>query len=275
MRAYWLANALTLANIGLRSSAACSARWSASCQPTCVGYMTSLPIAPYLPLTGAIIIMVGIYRCHVRRPHHRHPHEHPRRGVLGDHGPGRLAMTKQGARARRHQPPPALRRGSRHARHRRAGPAADLALHFGPPEYFGWCCSMTALVIAGCLIRRTMPAVGMARPIGTDPLTGTCGSTSHHGADEGLISCRCWDLPWYRGAGEPGPEGRADLRGQAGSVLSMIPRGANLARGLAAPARNRHRLVLGCRGHAAGAHRHLAYDVERHISRTPEKFARA
>ena len=62
--------------------------------------------------------------------------------------------------------------------------------------------------------------------------------------------------------------------GKLGSVLSMIPRGAELARGLAASARGTAiGFVLGLLpGMLPALTAYLSYDVERQISRTPEKF---
>ena len=62
--------------------------------------------------------------------------------------------------------------------------------------------------------------------------------------------------------------------GKLGSVLSMIPRGAEMARGLAASARGTViGFVLGLLpGMLPALTAYLSYDVERQISRTPEKF---
>ena len=62
--------------------------------------------------------------------------------------------------------------------------------------------------------------------------------------------------------------------GKLGSVLSMIPRGAEMARGLAASVRG---TVIGfvfglLPGMLPALTAYLSYDVERQISRTPEKF---
>jgi putative tricarboxylic transport membrane protein len=159
---------------------------------------------------------------------------------------------------------------------------ADLALRFGPPEYFGLVLfSMTALVsFAGrSILEGVMLGVfGMwLASIGTDPLTGT--QRLNFGTFELM---RGFDIvPVLIGL-----FGIAEVlasleqkigqiyEGRLGSVLSMLPRGANLARSLAASLRGTALgFVLGLLpGMLPALTAYLSYDVERQVSRTPENF---
>ena len=142
---------------------------------------------------------------------------------------------------------------------------ADLALHFGPPEYFGLVLfSMTALVsFAGrsILAGLMLGVFGMwLASIGTDPLTGTqrlnFGTMElMKGFDIVPVLIGLFGIAEVLASLEQKIE--QIYAGKLGSVLSMIPRGAEpCARPRGLRARNRHRLRAGAAaGHAAGAHR--------------------
>lgn len=284
-----LANAMTLANIGFALIGCLLG--------TLVGILPGLgpasamaillPIALHLPPVGAIIIMAGIY--------YGAMYGGSTTAILMNI-PGEVssavtaqdgfAMTKQG-RAGEALAIAAI--GSYCAGILGTlaiaflGPrVADLALHFGPPEYFGLVLfSMTALVsfagrslFAGLMLA----AFGMwLASIGTDPLTGT--QRLNMGAMELM---KGFDVvPVLIGL-----FGIAEVlcslddkieqiyAGRLGSVLSMIPRGDQLARGLAASLRGTViGFVLGLLpGMLPALTAYLAYDAEQRISRTPDKF---
>jgi putative tricarboxylic transport membrane protein len=284
-----LANAMTLANIGF-ALVGCLLGTLVGILPglgPASAMAILLPIALYLPPVGAIIIMAGIY--------YGAMYGGSTTAILMNI-PGEVssvvtaqdgfAMTKQG-RAGEALAMAAI--GSYCAgifgtlAIAFLGPrVADLALHFGPPEYFGLVLfSMTALVsFAGrSLFAGLMLAVfGMwLASFGTDPLTGT--QRLNMGAMELM---KGFDIvPVLIGV-----FGIAEVlcsledkieqiyAGRLGSVLSMIPRGAQLARGLAASFRG---TVIGfvmglLPGMLPALTAYLAYDAERQISRTPEKF---
>ena len=283
-----LANALTLANIGFALIGCLLG--------TLVGILPGLgpasamaillPVALYLPADGAIIIMAGIY--------YGAMYGGSTTAILMNI-PGEVAsvitaqdgfaMTKQG-RAGEALAIAAI--GSYLAGILGTlaiaflGPrVADLALHFGPPEYFGLVLfSMTTLVsFAGRSIMAgvMLGVFGMwLASVGTDPLTGT--QRLNFGT---LELMKGFDivpvLIGLFGIGEvlASLEQRIEqiYSGKLGSVLSMIPRGAEMARGLAASARG---TVIGfvfglLPGMLPALTAYLSYDVERQISRTPEK----
>lgn len=165
------------------------------------------------------------------------------------------------------------------------GPSvADLALKFGPPEYFGLVVfSMTALVsFAGnSLVKGLALAVlGMALAgIGTDPLTGsqrlTFGSMQ---LSKGLDIVPV--LVGLFGIGEVLSSMNASVAhifsGKLGSWLQMLPRGKQLARGMYASIRGTVTgFVMGLLpGMLPALTAYLSYDLEKHISKTPEKFGK-
>jgi len=284
-----LANALTLANIGFALIGCLLG--------TLVGILPGLgpasamaillPVALHLPPTGAIIIMAGIY--------YGAMYGGSTTAILMNI-PGEVAsvitaqdgfaMTKQG-RAGEALAIAAI--GSYLAGILGTfaiavmGPrVADLALHFGPPEYFGLVLfSMTALVsFAGrsILVGLMLGVFGMwLASIGTDPLTGTqrlnFGTLElMKGFDIVPVLIGLFGIAEVLASLEQRIE--QIYAGKLGSVLSMIPRGAELARGLAASARGTAiGFVLGLLpGMLPALTAYLSYDVERQISRTPEKF---
>jgi putative tricarboxylic transport membrane protein len=284
-----LANALTVANVGF-ALVGCLLG-------TLVGILPGLgpssamaillPIALYLPPTAAIIIMAGIY--------YGAMYGGSTTAILMNI-PGEVssvvtaqdgfAMTKQG-RAGEALAVAAL--GSYLAGILGTlaiailGPkVADLALHFGPPEYFGLVLfSMTALVsFAGRSIMAglTLGVFGMwLASIGADPLTGTqrlnFGSMElMKGFDIVPVLIGLFGIAEVLSSLDQKIE--RIYAGKLGSVLSMIPRGVTLLRGLAASVRGTAiGFVMGLLpGMLPALTAYLAYDVERQISRTPEKF---
>jgi putative tricarboxylic transport membrane protein len=246
-----------------------------------------LPVSIYLPPTGAIIIMAGIY--------YGAMYGGSTTAILMNI-PGEVAsvvtaqdgfpMTKQG---RAGEALAISGIGSYLAGMLGTlaiafvGPkVADLALHFGPPEYFALVLfSMTALAsFAGqsMLAGLALGVFGMwLAVIGTDPLTGT--QRLNFGS---MALLRGFDIvPVLVGL-----FGIAEVlvsleqrigriyAGRLGSVLSMIPRGAELARGLAASVRGTViGFVLGLLpGMLPALTAYLSYDVEKQVSRTPGKF---
>ncbi|HWM83727.1 MAG TPA: tripartite tricarboxylate transporter permease [Pseudolabrys sp.] len=159
---------------------------------------------------------------------------------------------------------------------------AGLALQFGPPEYFGLVLfSMTALIsFAGSslLSGLALGVFGMwLATVGTDPLTGT--QRLNFGTIELM---KGFDIiPVLVGL-----FGIAEVltsvdekitkifTGKLGSWWSMIPRGAQLVRGMFAAIRGTViGFVLGLLpGMLPALTAYLAYDVEKQISKTPEKF---
>ncbi|WP_375459941.1 tripartite tricarboxylate transporter permease [uncultured Enterovirga sp.] len=159
---------------------------------------------------------------------------------------------------------------------------ADLALRFGPPEYFGLVLfSLTALIsFAGpsLISGLAIGALGMAlASIGTDPLTGTQRMTfGSLEMTKGLDIIPV--LIGLFGIGEVltslGANVSQIYSGRLGSWLSMIPRGAELTRGLLASLRG---TVIGfvmglLPGMLPALTAYLSYDVEKRISKTPELF---
>ncbi len=163
------------------------------------------------------------------------------------------------------------------------GPAiADLALKFGPAEYFGLVLfSMTALVsFAGnsLVLGLGIAAFGMAlATVGADPLTGaqrlTFGSLEFtKGFDIVPV------LVGLFGIAEVLYSASTDTQkvysGKLGSWWSMIPRGRELRAGMMASARGTGiGFFMGLLpGMLPALTAYLAYDVEKRISRTPERF---
>ncbi len=284
-----LANALSLANVGFALIGCLLG--------TLVGILPGLgpasamaillPIALYLPPIGAIIIMAGIY--------YGAMYGGSTTAILMNI-PGEVAsvitaqdgyqMTKQG---RAGEALAIAGIGSYLAGILGTlaiavlGPkVADLALHFGPPEYFGLVLfSMTALVsFAGRSIFSglMLGAFGMwLASIGTDPLTGTqrlnLGSMElMKGFDIVPVLVGLFGIAEVLSSLEQKIE--QIYAGRFGSVWSMIPRGAELVRGLAASVRGTViGFVLGLLpGMLPALTAYLSYDVERQVSSTPDKF---
>ena len=159
---------------------------------------------------------------------------------------------------------------------------ADLALRFGPPEYFGLILfSMTALVsFAGSSFigGLALGIFGMwLASVGTDPLTGT--QRLNFGSMELMKGFDIVPvLIGLFGIAEVLTSLQQNIdriyAGKLGSWLSMIPRGAELTRGLMASLRGSAiGFVLGLLpGMLPALTAYLAYDVEKNISKTPEKF---
>ena len=284
-----LANALTLTNIGFAMIGCLLG--------TIVGILPGLgpasamaillPVALYLPPEGAIIIMAGIY--------YGAMYGGSTTAILMNI-PGEVssvitaqdgfAMTKNGQAG---QALAIAAIGSflagmlGTAAIAFIGPkVADLALRFGPPEYFGLILfSMVALVsfagsslIAGV----ALGIFGMwLASIGTDPLTGTqrlnFGSIQlMKGFDIVPVLIGLFGIAEVLTSLEQNIT--RIYSGKLGSWLSMIPRGAMLRRGLAASARGTAiGFVLGLLpGMLPALTAYLSYDVEKQISKTPEKF---
>jgi putative tricarboxylic transport membrane protein len=284
-----LANALTLANIGF-ALVGCLLGTLVGILPglgPASAMAILLPVALYLPPVGAIIIMAGIY--------YGAMYGGSTTAILMNI-PGEVAsvitaqdgfaMTKQG-RAGEALAIAAI--GSYIAGILGTlviavlGPkVADLALHFGPPEYFGLVLfSMTALVsFAGrsILAGLMLGVFGMwLASIGTDPLTGTqrlnFGTMEMmKGFDIVPVLIGLFGIAEVLTSLEQKVE--KIYSGTLGSVLSMIPRGMELARGLAASVRGTAiGFVLGLLpGMLPALTAYLSYDVERQVSRTPDKF---
>ncbi|TCT06213.1 tripartite tricarboxylate transporter permease [Aquabacter spiritensis] len=246
-----------------------------------------LPIAVYLPPDGAIIIMAGIY--------YGAMYGGSTTAILMNI-PGEVSsivtaqdgfpMTKQG---RAGQALAIAAIGSFAAgilgtlAISLIGPAiADLALRFGPPEYFGLVLfSMTALIsFAGnsLVLGLGIAALGMAlASVGADPLTGaqrlTFGSIEF---TKGLDIVPV--LVGVFGIGEVLYSASMDTQkvfsGKLGSWWSMIPRGRELSAGLKAAMRGTGiGFVMGLLpGMLPALTAYLAYDVEKRVSRTPERF---
>ena len=159
---------------------------------------------------------------------------------------------------------------------------AGVALSFGPPEYFGLVFfSMTALISfcgPSLLSGLALGVFGMwLATVGVDPLTGT--QRMNFGTIELM---KGFDIiPVLVGL-----FGIAEVlisidqkieqiyTGKLGSWLSMIPRGKTLRRGLSAALRGSGLgFVLGLLpGMLPALTAYLAYDVEKQLSKTPEKF---
>ena len=210
-----------------------------------------------------------LLRRHVRRLHHRHPDEHPGRGRVRHHRPGRLRHDQAGPRGRgaRHCRHRLLPRGhSRHPRHRLPGAegrrpraAFRAARIFRPGAVLD--------DDAGELRRPLDPGgrdAGRVRHVARlrrhrSAHRHAAAQLRHARADEGLRhrAGADWPLRHRRGAGEPGAEGRADLRGQARlGAVDDPARSRDDARARRLGARHGDRLrVRAAAGHAAGAHR--------------------
>jgi putative tricarboxylic transport membrane protein len=165
------------------------------------------------------------------------------------------------------------------------GPAvADVALRFGPQEYFGLVVfSMTALIgFAGDSILKGLglALVGMTlATVGADPLTGTQRMTFG-----GVELSKGFDvvpvLIGLFGIGEVLATIDSNVRqiyaGKLGSWLSMLPRGVELARGMAASLRG---TVVGFTmgllpGMLPAVTAYLAYDLEKKVAREPQRFGK-
>jgi putative tricarboxylic transport membrane protein len=159
---------------------------------------------------------------------------------------------------------------------------AGVALRFGPSEYFGLVLfSMTALIsFSGPSLLKglALGVFGMwLATVGTDPLTGT--QRLNFGTIElmkgfdivpvlvGLFGIAEVLVSIDQKIGQI-------FTGKLGSWLSMIPRGDLLRRGLKAAIRGTGiGFVLGLLpGMLPALTAYLAYDVEKQVSKTPEKF---
>jgi putative tricarboxylic transport membrane protein len=165
------------------------------------------------------------------------------------------------------------------------GPSiANLALAFGPPEYFGLVIfSMVALIsFSGESLVKGMIAgiFGMwLATIGTDPLTGA--QRLNLGS---MTLMRGFDLIpiviGLFGIGEVFATAQANVheiyRGKLPSFFNMLPRGKNLVRGLAASVRGTvSGFLLGILpGMLPALTAYIAYDVERRVSKHPEEFGK-
>jgi putative tricarboxylic transport membrane protein len=165
------------------------------------------------------------------------------------------------------------------------GPSvADLALKFGPPEYFGLVLfSMTALIsFAGSSLVKglALAVLGMSlAAIGTDPLTGSQRLTF------GFVELsKGFDivpvLVGLFGIGEVLASMNSSVAhifsGKLGPWLQMLPRGAELVRGLFAALRGTvGGFVMGLLpGMLPALTAYLAYDVEKRLSKTPQEFGK-
>lgn len=248
-----------------------------------------LPVSAHLPPEGAIIIMAGIYYGAMYGGSTTAilmniPGETSSVVTAQDGFP----MTKQG---RAGQALAIAAIGSYFAGITGAaaisfiGPVvADLALKFGPAEYFGLVLfSMTALVsFAGnSLVKGLALAVlGMSlASLGTDPLTGvqrlTFGTFElSKGFDIVPV------LVGLFGIGEVltsmGASVQHIFSGKLESWWNMIPRGRELWRGLMAAVRGTiSGFILGLLpGMLPALTAYLSYDIEKRISKTPEKFGK-
>jgi putative tricarboxylic transport membrane protein len=161
---------------------------------------------------------------------------------------------------------------------------ADLALRFGPAEYFALVLfSMTALIsFAGPSVLKglAIAALGMAlAAVGTDPLTGTQRITfgtieMTKGLDIVPVLIGLFGIAEMLVVMQ-GAAARS-FTGRLGSWLSMLPRGIELARGLAASVRGTVTgFVMGLLpGMLPALTAYLAYDVERRIAKRPEEFGK-
>lgn len=284
-----LLNALTFANIGF-ALVGCLLGTLVGVLPglgPASAMAILLPIALYLPTDGAIIIMAGIY--------YGAMYGGSTTAILMNI-PGEVSsivtaqdgfpMTKNGQAG---QALAIAAMGSFLAgivgtlAIAMIGPQiAGLALRFGPPEYFGLVLfSMTALISfsgSSLLGGLALGAFGMwLATVGTDPLTGA--QRLNFGTIELM---KGFDIvPVLVGL-----FGIAEVltsvdekiskifTGKLGSWWSMIPRGKLLTRGMFAAVRGTViGFVLGLLpGMLPALTAYLAYDVEKQISKTPEKF---
>ena len=156
---------------------------------------------------------------------------------------------------------------------------AKYALQFGPPEYFGLLVlSMTALIsLSGASLVKGLGAglVGiLLSTVGVDPLTGTA---RFHFGSFGLM--RGLDLVplvvGLFGIGEILTSAEAGaVKIYEGKIGKMMPRGKDLRNGLLASFRG---TVLGLPlgmlpGMLPALTAFLAYDLEKRVSRYPERF---
>jgi putative tricarboxylic transport membrane protein len=156
---------------------------------------------------------------------------------------------------------------------------AKYGLRFGPPEYFGlFLLSMTTLVsLSGASLTRGLGlgAVGMILAAsGTDPLSGTqrftFGSTTLlMGLDLVPLVVGLFGIGEIISSAEEGV-----VQIYEGKLGKMMPRGAELKKGLLASLRGTALgLPLGLLpGITSVLSSFLAYDLEKRISRYPEKF---
>lgn len=161
-----------------------------------------------------------------------------------------------------------------------AGPVvARYALRFGPPEYFGLIVfSLTALItLSGASLTRGLAAGMMGifiALVGTDPLTGVArfnfGSvTLLRGFELIPVTIGLFGIAELITSTE---EGIQKIYG--GKISRWMPRGAELKNGLKACLRG---TLLGSGlgllpGMTPGLTSFLSYDLEKKISKTPEKF---
>lgn len=162
--------------------------------------------------------------------------------------------------------------------------AAELALYFGPAEYFALVVfSMTTLVsFAGASLLRgvTVAVVGIAlAAVGSDPLSGT------PRLNFGMVSLMSgFDaVPVFVGLfgiGEvlcsAGEKQQQAVKVALGSWLNFFPRGREMVAGLWASVRGTiSGFVLGLLpGMLPALTAYLAYDIERKIAREPQRFGR-
>ncbi len=161
-----------------------------------------------------------------------------------------------------------------------AGPeVAKLALRFGPPEYF-------ALILFSLIAMVTLSSTSVSKAVATLALGLVLGST---GVDPmtGVTRFSYGSIDMMRGfdivpvvvglfgIGEVLTNASAGLvRIYDGKLGSMVPKGAELRRGLAASLRGTALgLPLGLLpGMVPAVGSFLAYDLEKRVSKTPEKF---
>ncbi|MPZ58938.1 MAG: tripartite tricarboxylate transporter permease [Rhizobiales bacterium] len=284
-----LLNALTFANIGF-AVVGCLLGTLVGVLPglgPASAMAILLPVALYLPTTGAIIIMAGIY--------YGAMYGGSTTAILMNI-PGEVSsivtaqdgfpMTKNGQAG---QALAIAAIGSYIAgvfgtiAIAIIGPQiAGVALSFGPPEYFGLVFfSMTALISfsgPSLLSGLALGIFGMwLATVGVDPLTGT--QRLNFGTIELM---KGFDIvPVLVGLfGIAEVLTSVDQKiaqiytGKLGSWLSMIPKGDLLKRGLKAALRGSGLgFVLGLLpGMLPALTAYLAYDVEKQVSKTPEKF---
>jgi putative tricarboxylic transport membrane protein len=161
-------------------------------------------------------------------------------------------------------------------------PIASVALKFGPPEYFGLVLfSMTALISfagASLLSGLALGVFGMwLATVGADPLTGaqrlTFGTIElMKGFDIIPVLIGLFGIAEVLTSVDD--KISQIFTGKLGSWWSMIPRGRELTRGMFAAVRGTViGFVLGLLpGMLPALTAYLAYDVEKKISKTPEKF---
>lgn len=286
-----LANALTFSNVGFAFAGAFLG--------TLVGVLPGLgpasamaillPAALYLPAEGSIIVMAGIY--------YGSMYGGSTTAILMNI-PGEVASTitaQDGyAMTRKGRAGEALAISAIGSFMAGIGGAAaigligpriaDVAIAFGPPEYFGLALfSMTALVSFAGKSLVTGLALGVfgmfLAAVGTDPLTGAQRLTFGFGElTKGLDIVPV--LVGLFGIAEvlTGIGEKVDkiYSGKLGSWWSMIPRGKELTAGLVGSVRGSLvGFLLGLLpGMLPALSSYLAYDMERYFSRRPQEFGK-